>query len=175
MADPSAALRAGGGQDGVCGIAGIALEEASAEMAFLLHVADEGFDGGASPELALDDADHAALLARDEDAAWVGGVVAAIALVDVGALDLDAGETLGALDGAAQGMAVIRIAGQGLGVQHELAGRRAAVGGDDRDLDPELVRRAGLSLADALDLGSVEGIELPAALALPLGADLGGS
>jgi hypothetical protein len=60
-------------------------------------------------------------------------------------------------------------------VQPELAGRRAAVGGDDRDLDPELVRRAGLALADALDLGSVEGIELPAALALPLGADLGGS
>ena len=74
----------------------------------------------------------------------------------------------------AQGVAVVGIARQGLGVQHELAARGAGVGGDDRDLDAELVGRAGLALADALDLRGVEGIELPAALALLLGADLGG-
>ena len=71
-------------------------------------------------------------------------------------------------------MTVVGIAGQGLGVEHELAGRGTGVGGDDRDLDAELVGRAGFALADALDLGGVEGIELPAALALLLGADLGG-
>ena len=42
-------------------------------------------------------------------------------------------------------------------------------------LDAELIGRAGLALADTLDLGSVEGIQLPAALALLLGADLTGA
>jgi hypothetical protein len=61
-------------------------------------------------------------------------------------------------------------------VQHELAAReRGDIGGDDRDLDAELVGRAGLAFADALDLGGMEGIQLPAALALLLGADLGGA
>ena len=59
-------------------------------------------------------------------------------------------------------------------MQHELSARRAGIGGDDRDLDAELVGRAGLALADALDLRGVEGIELPTALALALGADLRG-
>ena len=43
-----------------------------------------------------------------------------------------------------------------------------AVVGDDGSLHAELVRRAGLALADALDLRSMEGIQLPAALALLL-------
>src|ERR1017187_6679362 len=64
------------------------------------------------------------------------------------------------------------IARQRLGVQHELAARRAGIGGGDRDLDAELIGRAGVALADALDLGSMEGIQLPAALALLLRADL---
>lgn len=50
-------------------------------------------------------------------------------------------------------------------MHHELAARRAAVGGDDRGLDAELVRRCRLAFADVLDLGRMEGIELPA---LPL-------
>ena len=50
-------------------------------------------------------------------------------------------------------------------MQHELAARSAGVGGDDRDLDAELVRRAGLALADALGLGGMEGIQFPATLA----------
>jgi hypothetical protein len=51
-------------------------------------------------------------------------------------------------------------------------GARALV---DRGLHAEFVGGAGLAFADALDLGSVEGIELPAALALLLGADLVGT
>jgi hypothetical protein len=57
-------------------------------------------------------------------------------------------------------------------MQHELAAWRAGIGGDDRGLDAELVGRAGLAFADAFDLGSVEGIQLLAALALLLRADL---
>ena len=52
-------------------------------MAFGLHVADHGLDGGAAAQFALDGAEHAALLAGDEDAVWVGGVVAAVSLVDI--------------------------------------------------------------------------------------------
>lgn len=62
----------------------------------------------------------------------------------------------------AQGVAVVRIARQRLGM-HELTARGAGIGGDDGDLDAELVGRAGLALADALGLAGMEGIELPAA------------
>jgi hypothetical protein len=70
---------------------------------------------------------------------------------------------------------IIRIARQRLGVQRELAAGRAGVGGGDRDLDAELIGRAGVALADAFDLGVVEGIQLPAALALLLRANLVGA
>jgi hypothetical protein len=45
---------ADGAEDGVCGIAGAALEVAATEMAFGLHVADHGLDGGTASELTLD-------------------------------------------------------------------------------------------------------------------------
>ncbi len=48
---------------------------------------DHGLDGGTALELAFDDAEHPALLAGDEDAARVCGVVAAIAPVDIAALN----------------------------------------------------------------------------------------
>jgi hypothetical protein len=60
-------------------------------------------------------------------------------------------------------------------VEHEQSTRSPAVVGDDGSLDAELVGRAGLALADALDLRGMERIKLPAALALLLRADLGGS
>ena len=44
---------ANGGEDGLCGIAGAALEVAGAELAFLLHVTDEGFDGAAALQFAF--------------------------------------------------------------------------------------------------------------------------
>ena len=89
---------ADGAEDGVCGIAGATLEVAATEMAFGLHVADHGLDGGSAPQFALDGAEDATLLSRDEDAAWILRIVAAVTLVDVSALDLAAGEPLGILD-----------------------------------------------------------------------------
>ena len=56
-------------------------------------------------------------------------------------------------------MTVTGVAGQSLGVQNELTARGAGVGGDDRDLDAELVRCAGLALANALGLGGMEVID----------------
>ena len=78
------------GQDGVGGIAGTAFEVAAAEMTFGFHVADPGLDGGSTSQFAFDRAEDAALLSRDEDAAWILRIVAAVTLVDVGALDLAA-------------------------------------------------------------------------------------
>ncbi len=63
---------------------------------------------------------------------------------------------------------------ESLGVEHELAAGRDGVGRGDRDLAAKLIRLVGLALGDALDLGRVQRIELPAALALLLGAHLGG-
>src|SRR4029077_7829324 len=78
-------------------------------------------------------------------------------------------------DDGAERVAIVGVSRQRLGVQHELTARGADVGGDDRGLDAELVGGAGLAFADALDLESVEGIELPAALALLQRADLIGA
>lgn len=62
---------ADGGEDGGGGIAGAAFELAAAEVALGLHVADDWLDGGSTSQLALDGAEHAAFLTRDEDAARV--------------------------------------------------------------------------------------------------------
>ena len=58
-------------------------------MTFGLEVSDDGLDGGAATQLALDDTEDAALLAGDEDATRVLRVVAAVSLVDIGPLDRD--------------------------------------------------------------------------------------
>src|SRR5208337_5429196 len=96
-------------------------------MAVGLHVSDHGFNGGAAFELTLDGTVDATLLAGDEDTAWVRHIVAAVSLVDISAFDLGADKLLGFLDDGAQNVAVARIAGQRLGVQHKLTARRAGI------------------------------------------------
>src|SRR5215207_4552833 len=100
--------------------------------------------------------------------------MAAVSLVDIGALDRAAGEPLGGFHDVAESVAVVRIIGQRPGVQHEQATGSPAVVGDDGGLHAEFVRCAGLAFADALHLRGMEGIKLPAALALLLRADLRG-
>jgi hypothetical protein len=55
--------------------------------------------------------------------ARVLGVVPAVTLVDIAALDLAARKLLGILDDVTQGVTVIGITGQCLGMQHELTTR----------------------------------------------------
>ena len=112
-----------GGKDDVSGVACATFEIAAAEMALVLHVPDDGLDGRAASELALDDAEHAAFLPGDEHAARVCGVVAAISLVDIGALDGAAGELFRGVDNGAERVSIIWIARQRRGVQHELTTR----------------------------------------------------
>src|ERR1700736_3241839 len=173
--EDSSEVVADGGEDGIGGVSGTTFEITATEVTLGFQVADHGLDGGASSQFAFDDAEDAALLSGDEDAARVVRVMTAVTLVDIAALDLAACEFLSILDDLAQGMPVVWVVRQRLGVQHELAARGAGVGGYNRNLDAELVGRTGLALADAFGLGGMEGIQLPAALALLLGSDLGGA
>ncbi len=133
-----------GSEDDVGGVALGTLEVAAAEVPIVLHVADDGFDGGAAAQFALYHAENAALLTGDEDS------VRAIALVDIGTLDRAAGELLGGIDDERERVAVIGGVRQRLGMEHELAARSAGFGGDDRGLDAELIGLPGL----AFDLGA---------------------
>src|SRR5258705_1805816 len=143
-------------------------------MAFGLQVSDDGLDGGAAAQLALDDTEDAALLAGDEDTTGILQAVRRVSLVDLGPPDRTAGEWLGAFNDVPQGVTVVRVIGHRPGVQHEQATGSSAVVGDDGGLHAELVRRGGLAFADAFHLRGMEGIKLPAALALLLRADLRG-
>ena len=84
-------------------------------------MADDGLDGGAALHLAPDGGGDAADLAADPDPELVRMVVAAIALVDMDAAGLDAGELLEVGDDGPQRVAVEGIAVQRLGMEHELA------------------------------------------------------
>ena len=100
--------------------------------------------------------------------------VLAIALVDMDAADFEAGQFLHLGDNRAEGVTVIGVAVQRLGVEHELAALGLGNGRGDGDLAAEFIGRPSLAFADALDLGGVQAVELPAALVLPLVAHLFG-
>ncbi len=121
---------ADGAHDGVGLAAEAALEEVAAQMAVGFAMADDGLNGGSSPEFASDLAMDAALLARLEDPVRVRRIVAPVALVHIGPLDLAAGQRLGFLEHVLQGVTVVGIAGQGLGMEDELAALAAFVGGE---------------------------------------------
>ena len=55
-------------------------------------MSDHEFDRRAAPQFALDEAEDAALLTRDEDATRIGCAVAGIVFVEIGARDRAAGE-----------------------------------------------------------------------------------
>ena len=123
---------AGAGEDGVDGITVDAEQEVSPQMAIGLHVADDGFDGCASAQLAADGGGDAAFLAGDEDPSALGfDAVAAIAAVDIGAGDGNAGDPLDLLDLAGQGVAVIGISRPALHAENELTAGCSGVGGGD--------------------------------------------
>ena len=104
-------------------------------MTFGLEVSDDGLDGGAAAQFALDDTEDAALLTGDEDTTGILRVVAAVSLVNIGPLDRTAGECLGAVNDVPQGVTVVRVVGKRPGVQHEQAAGSPAVVGDDGGLD----------------------------------------
>ncbi len=74
---------AGGGEDGVGGVAVRAFEEVASQPVLVLGVADDGFDRRAAAQVAFDGVGNAVSLAGDVDLEpLIGGrVVAAIAAV----------------------------------------------------------------------------------------------
>ena len=112
------------------------------------------FDGGAPSRLAANGLGGAPDLAPDPDLEAVGIVVTATALVDVDAVDRRASKFFEIGDNGAAPVAIIGVAVQHLGMQHELP----ALGGSDRccdrDLATELVGSPRPAAADAFDLGS---------------------
>ena len=73
--EDKAQVVADGAHDGVDVVAEAAFEEVAAQVAVGLAMSDDGFDGGPSPQLLLDLAMDAALLAGFEDPPRVGSVV----------------------------------------------------------------------------------------------------
>ena len=57
--------------------------------------------------------------------------MAPVALIHIGPFDFPPGQRLGLFDHLLQGVAVIGIAGQGLGMEDELAALAALVGGGE--------------------------------------------
>ena len=161
-----------GGEDGVGAVAFAALEVVAAHAVLGLEVADHRLDGGAAPHLAADGFGDSAHLVGDPDPELVRIAVAPIALVDVDAAGLYAGQLLNLSDDGVEGMTVIGLAVQRLGMEDELAALTLGGWRGDRDVASELERRPGLALADALDLGGVQVVELPAALTVALVAYL---
>src|SRR6476661_7971169 len=98
----------------------------------------------------------------------VGIVVTAIALVAVDAADGNPCKPFEIGDDGTERMAVVRVAMQGFGMQHELPAFGRSGWRSDRDLAAELVGGTGLSFADALNLGRVQRIDLRPALTLLL-------
>jgi hypothetical protein len=129
----------------------------SAHPVVILEMTDHGLDGGPPPHLAADDLGDPAGLAADPDLEPIGIIVAAVALVAVDAAHGDTCELFEIGDDGTKRMAVIRVAVQWLGVQHELPAVGRGDRGDDRDLAAELVGRPGLPsavLARPISLGS---------------------
>ena len=160
-------VEAGGGEHGVAAVAVAALEVVATHAVLGLEVTDHRLDRGAALHLAADGLGDAADLAGDPDPESVGIVVAAIALVDVDALNLDAGSLLQIGGDRAERVAVKGIV-QRHGMQHELAAFRRGDRGHDGDLAAELAKRPRLALADAFDFRGVQRIDPLAALAVIL-------
>src|SRR5262245_32905483 len=168
---------AGGGEDGVDGVAGGVGQMIAAHPVLALQVADHRLDGRAAFHLSPDGRRHTPLLAAGVDAHVVRGgcVVAAIAGIGDDACERGAGRALDVGDHGGKRVPVVGVAGQRLGVQHELATLAAAQGRGNADLDPELVGLVGFAFADALHLGRVQRINLASALTALLGEHAAGA
>ena len=139
-ADQAAEVVAGGGEDGVGGVAPTVPEIVAAHSVLGFEMADDGLDSGPAAQFTFDSGCHPSLLARDEDPELVirRCVVAAVSLVGEDARDGIADQRLHVRDHGCQRVAVIRIAGQRFDMGDELATPGVADGGGDGDFDADL-------------------------------------
>ena len=167
-ADETAEVVAGGGKDGVIGVAAPEPEIVAAHAVLGLEMTDDGLNGGPAAQFALDLRRHPSLLAGEEDPELVIGrrIVAAIALVGEDARDGAADQRLHVRNHRCQRVAVIWIARQRFHVGDELAALAVLEGGGNADLDAELVRPMGFAFTDAFDFRRMQGVDLRPALML---------
>ena len=149
------------------------MEIVAVHAVLVLDVADDRLDGRTAAHLSLDLRGDAALLLGSEDFELVIGrrIVAAVAGVGVDAFEGVSDELLDRGNDTGESVAVIRIAGQRLGMDSELAAFAMLERGGDAHLDAELIGLVRLALADAFDLGGVQAVDLGAALSALLIAD----
>ena len=137
-------------------------------MVIGLEMADHRLDGGSASHLAADGLGDTADLAGDPDLEPVGVVVTAIALVAMDSADRNACEPFEVGDDRTECVAVIGVAVQGLGMQHELPALGSGDRRGNRDLATELVGSPCLAAADAFHFRGVQRIDLRSALTLLL-------
>src|SRR5580704_7742441 len=87
----------------------------------VFEMADHGLNGSSATHLAADSVGDTSDLAGDPDLEPIRVVVTAIAIVAVDAADLNTREPFEVGDDRTEGVAVIGVAVQRLGVQHELS------------------------------------------------------
>lgn len=152
-------------------IAQRALERIAAQPPVHLHVPDGRLDGAAPLDQGFQRSGDAAPLPRAQDA-HAFDLHAAIALVHDGRGGrlVRAGEDAHLLQRLGQRVAIVRVARHGAHAHDQAFLQR----GGDADLHAELVRRPGFSLADALHLGRVQGVQLVLVLRA-LGQDVTGA
>ncbi len=131
----------------------------------VLEMADHGLDGSSASHLAANDFCDAADLAANPDPEPVG-IVVAIALVAVDAADSNTFELFEISDDGNERVAVVRIAMQRLGMQHELSafGRGGWRGNRHARVVEEIQRRKGTATAEHLKcvLSVIDGPRFPA-------------
>lgn len=134
---------------------------------FVLGVADDGLDGGTPSHFTLDLWSDRALLLGCIDLELVIGwrVVVARPRVGMKARDGVADEMLDFRNDRCQRVAIIRVAGQRLCVDDELAALGVLEGRVEADLDAELIGLLWFSLTDSFDLRGVQAVDLGAGLA----------
>ena len=126
----------------------------SLEQAVGFHVADDGFDAVSPAHLAADGArDDTAGVGDHGLQVFAKDTVPAIAAVDIGAADLATCEAGDLVDLGGEAVAIVRVARQGPGDEHELAPGSAGVGDGEGGLHAEFVAVAGLAPGDAFALG----------------------
>src|SRR4051812_47252693 len=136
----------------------------------VFEVTDRGLHGRAPAERAFDGSSEPSLLTChvDLEALVLRCVVALVPGVGDDPLEASADGALNVREDGCERVPVIGVAGERLHVGDKLAAPAAVEGRRHADLDAELIGFVGLAFANALDLRSMQRVELPATLALAL-------
>src|SRR5829696_8278921 len=170
VGENSQLIPAHGREHGVGCIASSPGQVVAPHPVLVLEVTDRGLHGRAPAERAFDGSSKPSLLTChvDLEALVLRCVVALVPGVGDDPLEASADGALDVGEDGCERVPVIGIAGERLHVGDKLAAPAAVEGRRHADLDAELIGFVGLSFANALDLGSMQRVELPATLALIL-------